>query len=135
MKTIASLTIIYLPSTFAASIFSTGFFSYDSQDGTGLVRVNPQIWKMFAIASALSVVTIAVWIYLNKKGPPRIFDWARQLPKQETNDALPAATMPYVASGGLGVSDKAVLREDRALETGMSLPKISLPVPIDGDMA
>jgi hypothetical protein len=29
MKTIASLTMIYLPSTFAASIFSTGFFSYD----------------------------------------------------------------------------------------------------------
>ena len=72
MKTIASLTMIYLPSTFAASIFSTGFFSFDLQNGTEMVRVNPQIWKMFAIALGSSIVTIAVWIYLNKKGTPRI---------------------------------------------------------------
>lgn len=60
MKTIASLTMIYLPSTFAASIFSTGFFSFDVQDGKGLLNVNVQIWKMFATAIGLSIVTIAV---------------------------------------------------------------------------
>ena len=52
--------MIYLPSTFAASIFSTGFFSFDVQDGKGLLNVNVQIWKMFATAIGLSIVTIAV---------------------------------------------------------------------------
>lgn len=127
--------MIYLPSTFAASIFSTGFFSYDLQNGAGLVSVNPQIWKMFALALGLSFVTIAVWIYLNKKGTPRIFDWARQSPMRKTSDSLPTATVPHMINGALGVRDEAVLREESAPETGVSLPKISLPVPIDGDMA
>jgi hypothetical protein len=73
MKTIASLTMIYLLSTFAASIFSTGFFSYDT-NGTELAKINLQIWKMFAVGIGMSFVTIAMWAYLNKKETPRIFN-------------------------------------------------------------
>ena len=57
------------------------------------------------------------------------------MPVQKTSDSLPATTVPYVVSSALGVSDEVVLREESAPETGVSLPKISLPVPIDGDMA
>jgi hypothetical protein len=123
--------MIYLPSTFAASIFSTGFFSYDT--GTDLIKVNPQIWKMLVVALSLSFVTMAVWVYLNKKGTPRIFNWARVLPVQQTGDA--SATSTVLGSGALNGSPKTVqgLKSDR--ETAMSLPKINLPVPIDGDMA
>lgn len=130
MKT-TSLTLIYLPSTFAASIFSTEFFSFDTQNGTGLLNINLQIWKMFAIASGLSVATIAVWIYLNKKGPPRIFNWAGQLPVEKTNEMLPTTTGPYAASGALGISHIAPPKKHGDLKTGMSSPKISLAAPID----
>ena len=118
--------MIYLPSTFAASIFSTGFFSYDT-NGTELVKINPQIWKMFAVGIGMSFVTIAVWVYLNKKGTPRIFNWARQQSVKVTSDSLPISTETYVASGALGVPDETVLKEK-----GMSFPKIFLPIPIDG---
>jgi hypothetical protein len=134
MKTIASLTMIYLPSTFAASIFSTGFFSYDA-NGTELVKINPQIWKMFAVGIGMSFVTIAAWVYLNKKGTPRIFNWARQQPLKTNSDSLPTSTETYVASGALGVTDETVLKEKNSPDKGMSYPKIFLPVPIDGDMA
>lgn len=136
MKTIASLTMIYLPSTFAASIFSTGFFSYDVQGGSELIKVNPQIWKMFAVALAMSFLTIAIWVYLNKKGTPRIFDWARQLPANGKDDSSATSYMPAMVSGALGIAnDKAVPKDEDGTKTGLSRPKISLPVPIDGDMA
>jgi hypothetical protein len=134
MKTIASLTMIYLPSTFAASIFSTGFFSYDA-NGTEIVKINPQIWKMFAVGIGMSFVTIAVWVYLNKKGTPSIFNWARQRPVKITSDSLPTSTKIYVASGALGVTDTTVLKDKNSPDKGISVPKISLPVPIDGDIA
>jgi hypothetical protein len=134
MKTIASLTMIYLPSTFAASIFSTGFFSYDA-NGTELVKINPQIWKMFAVGIGMSFVTIAAWVYLNKKGTPHIFNWARQQPIKITSDPLPSSAETYAVSGGLGVTDETALKDKKSTDKGMSFPKISLPVPIDGDMA
>jgi len=136
MKTIASLTMIYLPSTFAASIFSTGFFTYSSDPTTGsqLIKVNPQIWKLIAIALGLSVLTIGVWIWLNKKGTPRIFNWARQ-GQPETGDELPTTAAAYTASGALGEPVVSSKNETKTHEEEMSIPKISLPVPIPGDMA
>jgi len=134
MKTIASLTMIYLPSTFATSIFSTGFFSYDA-NGAELIKINPQIWKMFAVGIGMSFVTIAVWVYLNKKGTPRLFDWARQQPVKTTSDSLLTSTETYVVSSALQGTDATVLKEKNSPDKGMSFPKISLPVPIDGDMA
>jgi len=126
--------MIYLPSTFAASIFSTGFFSYDT-NGTELVKINPQIWKMFAVGIGMSFITIAVWVYLNKKGTPRIFNWARQQPVKITSDSLATSRETYVASGALGITDETVLEKKNSSDKGMSFPKITLPVPIDEDMA
>jgi hypothetical protein len=131
MKTIASLTMIYLPSTFAASFFSTGFFSYDL--GTESMKVNREIWKMLVVALGLSFATIAVWIYLNKKGTPRIFNWAKVLPVQQTTES--SATTAVLGSGALGLSNKSMQKKTSDPETGMSLPRINIPVPIDGDMA
>jgi hypothetical protein len=133
MKTIASLTMIYLPSTFAASIFSTGFFSYNLQNAN-VVKVNPQIWKLFVVALALSVLTVAIWIWLNKKGVPRIFDWARQDPGLHSKDTMPTHAS-HMASGALAVDDKNLSTDANAIEDNISVPKISLPVRIPGEVA
>ncbi|CAF9931594.1 MAG: hypothetical protein GOMPHAMPRED_005971 [Gomphillus americanus] len=85
MKTIASLTMVYLPITFTASIFSTGFFSY-GDDGLGAVSVNSQIWMLFMVGLILTVITLAVWILLNKHGIPKQLAWARQEVKPVSTD-------------------------------------------------
>lgn len=77
MKTIASLTMVYLPSTFVATIFSTGFFDFGS-DGTGDLSVNVDIWKLIIVAAVLTTLTISVWIFLNKHGVPRLLRWAER---------------------------------------------------------
>ena len=73
MKTIASLTMVYLPSTFAASIFSTGFFSVPGSGST--LVVSSAIWKFIIVAAILTSITIGVWVYLNKCGVPRFLSW------------------------------------------------------------
>lgn len=57
MKAIASLTMVYLPSTFAASIFSTDFFTFTPRDADG-VKVDKQIWMLFVLAVILSFLTV-----------------------------------------------------------------------------
>ena len=75
MKTIASLTMVYLPSTFAATIFSTGFFNVPGS-GSALV-VSSAIWKFIIVAAILTSITIGVWVYLNKCGVPRFLSWTQ----------------------------------------------------------
>ena len=75
MKTIASLTMVYLPSTFAATMFSTGFFNVPDS-GSGLV-VSSAIWKFIIVAAILTGITIGVWVYLNKCGVPRFLSWTQ----------------------------------------------------------
>lgn len=75
MKTIASLTMVYLPSTFAATIFSTGFFNVPGT-GSALV-VSSAIWKFIIVAAILTGITIGVWVYLNKCGVPRFLSWTQ----------------------------------------------------------
>ena len=76
MKTIASLTMVYLPSTFVATIFSTGFFEFGS-DGTSALSVNVDIWKFIVVAAIFTALTISVWVYLNNCGVPRLLRWAK----------------------------------------------------------
>ena len=87
---------------------------------------------MLAVALGLSFVTIAVWVYLNKKGTPRIFNWARVMPVRLGSDE--PATSTVMGRGALKWSEMAMQRKSDPV-SGMSLPKINLPVPIDGDIA
>ena len=75
MKTIASLIMVYLPSTFAATIFSTGFFNVPGT-GSALV-VSSAIWKFIIVAAILTGMTTGVWVYLNKCGVPRFLSWTQ----------------------------------------------------------
>jgi hypothetical protein len=76
MKTIASLTMVYLPSTFLATIFNTGFFSTAS----GTLEVSSEIWKLVICSGVLTFITIFVWVWLNKRGVPFFLRWAKSSP-------------------------------------------------------
>lgn len=97
MKTIAGLTIIYLPSTFAATIFSTGFFSYSAGPQQSL-HVDGEIWKFVVVSLILTVLTIVVWICLNKYGIPFFLRWAKTSP--------PISTPQATAVSGVAMPDE-----------------------------
>lgn len=58
MKTIAAVTMSFLPGTFVASFFAMPLFEWDSDNGR---VVNPQIWIYWAVAIPLTALSFAVW--------------------------------------------------------------------------
>jgi hypothetical protein len=58
MKTIAAVTMVFLPGTFVASLFSTPLFHWDKNSGFGVAS---QIWIYWAITIPVTFLTIAVW--------------------------------------------------------------------------
>lgn len=119
MKTIASLTMVYLPSTFAATVFGTGFFTYEVNGKTAF-HVSSQIWTLIVVGVALSVLTVGIWIWINKFGIPMQLNWARQ---QNENTK-------YDEETGLPLSN--LNKTGRPPLTVVSAPKLSLPVrPVD----
>ncbi|PMD27018.1 hypothetical protein NA56DRAFT_562050, partial [Hyaloscypha hepaticicola] len=60
MKTIAVLTLVFLPATAMASIFSMSMFNWQAQDG-GTV-VSSKIWIYVVVAVVLTCVVLIIWI-------------------------------------------------------------------------
>jgi Mg2+ and Co2+ transporter CorA len=62
MKTIAILTMLYLPATFVCSLFGTNFFAL-STNGPGIpVFVVSDLWWMYpATAVPLTLLNLVVW--------------------------------------------------------------------------
>lgn len=56
--------------TFVATIFSTGFFSFTESD-IGNLHVNGDIWKLVVVSLTSTLLTVVVWVYLNKYGVPK----------------------------------------------------------------
>ncbi|KAK5998362.1 Notoamide biosynthesis cluster protein M' [Cladobotryum mycophilum] len=59
MRTVAFVTLIFLPATFVSAIFGTGFISYDAP--TGMWGVSPKFWVFWAVAIPITLLTILGW--------------------------------------------------------------------------
>ncbi|KAF4498116.1 hypothetical protein FAGAP_5708 [Fusarium agapanthi] len=59
MKSIALVTMIFLPGTFFASMFSMGFFEWESDDGT--VSVFQSFWVYVVLAAGFTALTVGAW--------------------------------------------------------------------------
>lgn len=70
MKTIAAVTMAFLPATFLATVFSMGFFHIDPDRNT--LVVNQTIWIYFVTAVILTAFTTVVWLLLSKYGLPSL---------------------------------------------------------------
>ncbi|CAF9924567.1 MAG: hypothetical protein ALECFALPRED_002785 [Alectoria fallacina] len=64
MKTIALLTLIFLPGTFIAAIFGMGFFNFSMVDDNQLPKwsVSKDIWVYWAITVPVTGVTVLFWL-------------------------------------------------------------------------
>ncbi|KAK3374514.1 hypothetical protein B0T24DRAFT_626774 [Lasiosphaeria ovina] len=60
MRSISLVTMIFLPGTFLATVFSMTFFRWDPEDGN---VVSSYIWIYVVIAAAFTAVTLVLWWY------------------------------------------------------------------------
>jgi hypothetical protein len=68
MKTIAAVTMVFLPGTFVASLFSTPLFHWDKHSGFGVAS---QVWVYWAITIPVTSLTIAMWwLWLRVQNAP-----------------------------------------------------------------
>ncbi|KAL8828646.1 MAG: hypothetical protein Q9170_006512 [Blastenia crenularia] len=61
MKTIAALTMVFLPATFVATLFGMVFFTTDASSASGF-RVNSLWWIYLAVIIPLTMLTVGVWL-------------------------------------------------------------------------
>lgn len=59
MKTIAAVTMIFLPGTFVATVFSMPVFNLSKSAAT--INVAPQIWIYWAVTIPLTCLTVCAW--------------------------------------------------------------------------
>lgn len=64
MRVIAAVTLIFLPGTFTATLFSTTFFNFQNR---GSKIVSWWLWLYFVVTVLLSTVVIVGWIFISKK--------------------------------------------------------------------
>jgi hypothetical protein len=71
MKAIAALTMVFLPATLVATIFSMGFFDYASNDRNEMeLKVAPQVWMYVIVTLPLTAVVLGacvVWLKWSKR--------------------------------------------------------------------
>ncbi|KAM0809904.1 hypothetical protein AB5N19_10251 [Seiridium cardinale] len=60
MKTIAILTMTFLPGTFVATLFSMSFFDWRNNTDT---MMSPYIWIYIVVTIFLTLVTIGIWLF------------------------------------------------------------------------
>ena len=68
MRSIAIFTMLFLPPTFIATLFSTSFFNFQSRDGP---VVSPWIWLYILLTAVLTVVIQGLW-FLNARNLNKI---------------------------------------------------------------
>lgn len=82
MKTIAALTMVFLPGTFVAPLFSMVFFHVGSDVGSSL-SVDRHWWLYLAVTIPLAIVTVGCWLgWLQRKKVRRMQDEENGVSKQ-----------------------------------------------------
>ncbi|KAL4912907.1 hypothetical protein BDW62DRAFT_9601 [Aspergillus aurantiobrunneus] len=60
MKTVAVVSMVYLPGTFVSGLFGTNFFSFQADPGNTWLTAD-EFWIYWAVTVPLTLATVAVW--------------------------------------------------------------------------
>ncbi|GIC89489.1 uncharacterized protein Aud_005908 [Aspergillus udagawae] len=61
MKTVAVVSMVYLPGTFISGLFGTNFFNLSSNNGAQLWIMSGNFWLYWVITLLLTLATVLVW--------------------------------------------------------------------------
>lgn len=76
MRIIAGVTLIFLPGTFMATMFGSGFFRFLPDDSTQLV--SGWIWLYWTLTISCTAIVLVSWFYLSKQHGRRFFEIERR---------------------------------------------------------
>ncbi|KAE8416244.1 hypothetical protein BDV36DRAFT_297217 [Aspergillus pseudocaelatus] len=63
MKTVAIVSLVYLPGTFVSGIFGMNFFNFDTNEsGTMVWSLSDNFWLYWLVTIPLTLTTMAVWL-------------------------------------------------------------------------
>jgi len=62
MKTLAAVTVAFLPGTFVASFFAMPLFHWDTTP-----VVSSRFWIYWAVAVPLTLVTLLIWVFWTRR--------------------------------------------------------------------
>ncbi|KAL4875900.1 hypothetical protein BJY04DRAFT_201010 [Aspergillus karnatakaensis] len=110
MKTIAFVSMVYLPGTFVSGVFGTNFFDFDSP--TPGEWAHSRFWLYWAVAVPLTLATMGTWAA-----------WHKRNLIQERFDSSYASMQRKFSSRGVG---KGVM-SDRDLEEQRNLGIVMTP--------
>ncbi|KAL4875719.1 hypothetical protein BJY04DRAFT_152298 [Aspergillus karnatakaensis] len=82
MKTVAVVSLVYLPGTFVSGIFGTNFFSFQADDHNGW-STSPTFWLYWAVTVPLTLTTILAWVlwHFRKR-------WLRRSPESVLDSSI-----------------------------------------------
>ncbi|KAL4990782.1 hypothetical protein BDW68DRAFT_185504 [Aspergillus falconensis] len=60
MKTVAVVSMVYLPGTFVSGLFGTNFFSFQADPGNTWLMAD-EFWLYWAVTLPLTLATVAIW--------------------------------------------------------------------------
>ncbi|CAG8058175.1 unnamed protein product [Penicillium olsonii] len=89
MKTIAFVTLIFLPPTFISSVFSMSFFQCGENDGWGMSN---KFWLYWVFAIPITIATVVVWQYWHKLFPNK--DYKSHVTRQDGSLSRAETVMP-----------------------------------------
>jgi heme/copper-type cytochrome/quinol oxidase subunit 2 len=62
MRSIALVTMVFLPGTFLAAVFSMTFFDWSGEGGK--TRVSSYLWIYITITAVFTLLTVGSWYFL-----------------------------------------------------------------------
>jgi hypothetical protein len=65
MSVVTTITAIFLPGTFTATLFSTNFFNFQSTTQGRLV--SPWLWLYWALTGLLTALILGVWFFFSRR--------------------------------------------------------------------
>ncbi|KAJ6133893.1 hypothetical protein N7523_000215 [Penicillium sp. IBT 18751x] len=79
MKTVAIVSMIYLPGTFVSGIFGMSFFDYNSEKKR--LDVGTDFWLYWIVTIALTLATMGIWLLCLNQNPIKHFATRLRLKK------------------------------------------------------
>ncbi|KAK5044745.1 hypothetical protein LTR84_010519 [Exophiala bonariae] len=76
MRIIAGVTLIFLPGTFMATMFGSGFFRFLPENSTQLV--SEWIWLYWTLTITITAIVLLSWVYLSKRHSRIFFEIERE---------------------------------------------------------
>ncbi|KAL4885815.1 hypothetical protein BJY04DRAFT_117977 [Aspergillus karnatakaensis] len=101
MKTIAVVSMVYLPGTFVSGLFGTNFFSFQADPGNTWLTAD-EFWIYWAVTIPLTMATMGVWAiwHWREKYPL----WWQKVFERRGSSQEPAGSKVAVTSGSNGIA-------------------------------